>query len=875
MDHSGAMMLNTDLPPSVGCDLPDQELAANNDASLASDPDPVFCWPAPPYAVYASAVPWTDAQRCELEATTTAKPCPFCVPWTDAQRCELEGLNGVVNRCNLMSISPTAKTVSIQIENSGTAVTLAFSQFRRLTLKDPIHPQEVASTEPFADIFSYRSTVQFHIRVDQENEISGLTVGYVETDYGLFLFPPVGDQGSVERVFVPRVAYLSVTLGDQIGEMLVEQALVTPSQVEQAAQEQHALRERKLGDYLVDTAVVHADQLMLALDQQSKMPMIRVGEALTRLGNIDQEQLVLALERQKTERSVPLGQLLLNMGFVTRHDLNMALARKMGYPVVDVVQFPVEAEALKKIPMKTAQRLNIMPLLLRNNLTVVAAVDPTQRKIIEELEFLVQGRVVATLGDALQIAETIPKAYERFGLHTGADDVNLPDSSDSVADQSSASELLESMEMSDPEEETEQQIEQSDNTLVRLINTMIIEAHARGVSDIHIECQPRRAKIRIRFRKDGILTPYLELPHTYRSALVTRLKIMADLDISEHRKPQDGKINFSKFSHRHRLELRIAIVPTANGLEDVVMRLLSSSKPLPMDKLGLTKVNFEQLHDAISRPYGMVLCVGPTGSGKTTTLHSVLGFLNTPGRKIWTAEDPIEITQPELRQVQVNPKIDWTFAKALRSFLRADPDIIMVGEIRDAETAQIAIEASLTGHMVLSTLHTNSAPETVTRLVDMGMDPFNFADSLLAVVAQRLVRKFCTACRTSAPAPESYVQELLADYLHSFPDSSRPLAEDVLPLWVDEFGQQGELLRYSAPGCPQCLGTGMTGRVGLHELLRATPGIRRLIQTGARSELIQAEAFATGQFRTLRQDGILKVLSGQTSIEEVRASSNA
>ncbi|PIQ56781.1 MAG: pilus assembly protein PilB [Comamonadaceae bacterium CG12_big_fil_rev_8_21_14_0_65_59_15] len=625
---------------------------------------------------------------------------------------------------------------------------------------------------------------------------------------------------------------------------------------------------------MVDTAVVQADQLMLALDQQSKMPMIRVGEALTRLGYIDQAQLGLALERQKTERSVPLGQLLLDMGFLTRHDLNMALARKMGYPVVDVTQFPVEAEALKKISMKTAQRLNILPLLLRNNLTVVAAVDPTQRKMLEELEFLVQGRVVATLGDALQIAETIPKVYERFGLHFSADDVDVSDLSDAVADQSSASELLESMELSDTEEETEQQIEQSDNTLVRLINTMIIEAHARGVSDIHVECQPRRAKIRIRFRKDGILTPYLELPHTYRAALVARLKIMADLDISERRKPQDGKINFSKFSHRHRLELRIATVPTANGLEDVVMRLLSSSRPIAMDKLGLTPVNFEQLRDAVNRPYGMVLCVGPTGSGKTTTLHSVLGFLSTPERKIWTAEDPIEITQPELRQVQINPKIDWTFAKALRSFLRADPDIIMVGEIRDAETAQIAIEASLTGHMVLSTLHTNSAPETVTRLVDMGIDPFNFADSLLAVLGQRLVRKFCTACRTCESAPEPYVQELLADYLHSFPASLRPSAEDVLPLWIDEFGQQGELLIYSAPGCPQCLGTGMTGRVGLHELLRVTPGIRRLIQTGARSELIQAEAFASGQFRTLRQDGILKVLSGQTSIEEVRANSN-
>ena len=813
-----------------------------------------FCWPAPPYAIYSTAEPWSNPQECELE-----------------------GLNGAIRRCALVSITPAEQVAVIQIENIRNPVPMAFSQFRRLTLKKPIHPQEIISTEQFADILGYRSTVEYHLQLQDGSKFSGLTVGYVETDFGLFLFPPLGEQGSVERVFIPREAFIGMSLGDHIGQLLVEQKIVTPQQVEQAASEQHTLRSRKLGDYLVDTAVVMPDQLMLALDQQSKMPMIRVGEALTRLGYIDTDQLSLALEKQKTERSVPLGQLLVNMGFLTRRDLNTALARKMGYPVVDVTQFPIEAEALKKISMATAQRLNVMPLMARNNLTVVAAVDPTQRKMLEELEFLVQGRVIATLGDEIQIQITIREIYEKFGLHTGHLSEDLPGLSGKPDAQASSIELLESMELSSTShrEEGEKQIEQSDNTLVRLINTMIIEAHNRGVSDIHVESQPRRAKVRIRFRKDGVLSPYLELPHTYRSALVARLKIMADLDISERRKPQDGKIDFNKFVNKHRLELRIATIPTANGLEDVVMRLLASSKPIAMEKLGLTEVNFGQLRDAVSRPYGMVLCVGPTGSGKTTTLHSVLGYLNTPARKIWTAEDPIEITQPDLRQVQVNPKIDWTFAKALRSFLRADPDIIMVGEIRDAETAQIAIEASLTGHMVLSTLHTNSAAETVTRLVDMGMDPFNFADSLLAVLAQRLARKFCTACRTVERAGEQYIEELLSDYLHAFPPELRPAREDVLSQWMGQYGQQGWLNHFSAPGCSQCLGTGMSGRIGLHELMRVTPGVRRMIQTSARSEMIQVEAFQSGQFRTLRQDGIKKVLAGQTTIEEVRANSNA
>ena len=267
--------------------------------------------------------------------------------------------------------------------------------------------------------------------------------------------------------------------------------------------------------------------------------------------------------------------------------------------------------------------------------------------------------------------------------------------------------------------------------------------------------------------------------------------------------------------------------------------------------------------------------VGPTGSGKTTTLHSVLGYLNTPQRKIWTAEDPIEITQPDLRQVQVNAKIGWTFAQALRSFLRADPDVIMVGEIRDKETAQIAIEASLTGHLVLSTLHTNSAPETVTRLIDMGMDPFNFADSLLAVLAQRLVRRWCPDCRTSEVASEAFIDELLDDYLHSYAQAPRPERATVLYDWVEEFGHNGQLTRYHAPGCEKCQGTGLRGRVGIHELMTITPGLRRLIQTGARPEQLQLEGIQNGQLRTLRQDGICKVLSGHTSIEEVRANSNS
>ena len=486
-------------------------------------------------------------------------------------------------------------------------------------------------------------------------------------------------------------------------------------------------------------------------------------------------------------------------------------------------------------------------------------------------------KVVPVLAQCRDIEDTLQAAYEKIGAAIGARSGAEPDLQAIDFQLVDTDKLIETLEREGQPAGgggDDVPIEQSDNSLVRLINNMIAEAHKDGVSDIHIESYPGREKIRIRFRKDGLLRTYLELPSNYRNAMIARIKIMCDLDISEKRKPQDGKMNFAKFVAQHRIELRVATIPTSGGLEDVVMRILASAKPIPLPRIGLSAHNLAELQRVVERPYGMVLCVGPTGSGKTTTLHSALSHINVPERKIWTAEDPVEITQPGLRQVQVNPKIDWTFAKALRAFLRADPDVIMVGEIRDTETAQTAVEASLTGHLVLSTLHTNSAPETVTRLLDMGMDPFNFADSLLAVLAQRLVRRLCGECRTSRPATEEEIEELLSDYMHAFAEGDTPQArQDTLSGWISSHGRDGRLHMHHAPGCPNCDNTGFRGRAGVHELMVVSRALRRLIQTGARAEALQETALREGM-RTLRQDGIEKVWQGVTSIDEVRAISN-
>ena len=428
-----------------------------------------------------------------------------------------------------------------------------------------------------------------------------------------------------------------------------------------------------------------------------------------------------------------------------------------------------------------------------------------------------------------------------------------------MADQDLGSIIME-LGSGDADDEEQQQtpeadIDETDSGIVKLANQVIIDAYNKGCSDIHVEPYGKLSPTIIRFRIDGDCQKYLEVPAPHRSALVQRYKIMAKLDIAEKRKPQDGKIRFK--GPMGVIELRVATIPTAGGNEDVVMRILAASKPLPLEKMGFSQRNLDEFKAILSKPYGIALVVGPTGSGKTTTLHSGLGFINTVDMKIWTAEDPVEITQPGLRQVQVHPKIDFTFAVAMKAFLRADPDVIMVGEMRDHETAATGIEASLTGHMVLSTLHTNSAPETIVRLLDMDIDPFNFADALLGILAQRLIRTLCGGCKEQyAPSQEEFA-ELMQEY------------------GLDQWQKLGikyspEFKLYRPKGCPKCGNSGYKGRMGIHELLLATDEMKRMIQRKDTVEKMRKQAMLDGM-TTLLQDGIMKVIAGHTDFKQIRA----
>ncbi len=400
------------------------------------------------------------------------------------------------------------------------------------------------------------------------------------------------------------------------------------------------------------------------------------------------------------------------------------------------------------------------------------------------------------------------------------------------------------------------EIDENDSAIVRLTNQVIAEADRLGASDIHIEPYEDRKDMAVRLRIDGTCSTFMRIPAIYRRAVVSRIKVMANLDIAERRKPQDGKIRYRLAKDRE-VELRVATLPTSGQDEDVVLRLLTAKQPMPLHAMEFSPVTLQAIQAVAEKPHGIILCVGPTGSGKTTTLHAILKRINTDERKIWTAEDPIEITQDGLRQVQVHPKIGLTFATAMRAFLRADPDVIMIGEMRDKETADIAIEASLTGHLVLSTLHTNSAVETVVRLLDLGCDSFNFADAMLGVLAQRLCKRICIQCKEAYHPSREEFDELVQGYG----------AEDGPTLGIE---YHADWSLYRGRGCEVCNRTGFKGRIALHEFLRGSEEMKRLIQSRARTADILSLAMKEG-LTTLVQDGIQKVLRGETTYRQVRA----
>jgi type II secretory ATPase GspE/PulE/Tfp pilus assembly ATPase PilB-like protein len=791
------------------------------------NPDPPIEWPLPPYAVMDSAMPEPE--------------------------CEALLSDGRNIRGMLQTFHAEAGIVEIMPQFAGSPVSITFTKLKQLRLTRTIALKGGATIMLESDgIYAAPELREIKVDFRDGDKYSGKTFGMLETSHGIYLYLDNGDKRYV-RSFIPADCIKLYSLGEPIGQMLVQHLAATKEQVAAGLTRQKALRGQLLGEYLKNEAIVSPEQLESVLAKMRTQPSLKVGEALLNAGMIDQSQLDLALEKQKVNRKRALGEILVEMGVVDHATVNAILARKMGIPYVSLTQFNIEPNAIKLVPEKLASQYNLVPLCVMENRIFVAMENPLQNEALNEVRFHAKKTVEPVMASANEIQNAIQSHYGT--AHLG----------------DLASELAVALESSE-DESTEKELSESDSVLTRLVNKTILDAYQQGASDIHIETYPGRKNSAIRFRRDGQMAHYLDLPSNFRNAIVSRIKIMANLDISERRRAQDGKIDFSHFGPA-RIELRVATIPTSNGLEDVVLRLLNTGKPRPLDQISLSDGNLAQIKAMAMRPHGILLVCGPTGSGKTTTLHSVLGFLNTPERKIWTAEDPIEITQEGLRQVQTHAKIGWTFANAMRSFLRADPDVIMVGEMRDHETSQIAIEASLTGHLVLSTLHTNSAAESVVRLLELGMDPFNFADALLGVLSQRLTRALCPACKKPYTASNEEIKSLIQEYCDSYEQTGAtpPDTEGLLKSWEHRFTQDsGKFTLYSPVGCGECDNTGYKGRMGLHELLINTPKIKHLIQIRAPVPKIQEIAFEGGM-QTLKQDGIEKVLTGFTDIAMVRA----
>ncbi|QID18757.1 GspE/PulE family protein [Nitrogeniibacter mangrovi] len=603
-----------------------------------------------------------------------------------------------------------------------------------------------------------------------------------------------------------------------------------------------------------------AQTLGVAFAQRTKAPAAPRSryDLLVTEAKITREELD-AATRKARERKVPTEEVLIEDMGLGQEEIGQAVAT-----FFNVKYEPFHSDRIKPVDLlvnikrEFVEQSHWLPLEENEEGVVIMATDPEQIRASRVAHNVFPNKnIVIRATTVREFRKTVDQFFEA-SLDMGSVDDLLSDLVEDEQDSSMAEELSAA----------------ADNELVKLVNKVIVDAYKQGASDIHIEPRPGKEKTLIRFRKDGTLVPYIEVPASYRNPLVTRIKIMCDLDISERRKPQDGKIKFRKYSPLD-IELRVATLPTAGGLEDVVMRILANSEPIPLDKLGLTENNLSRLMSAITKPYGIFFVCGPTGSGKTTTLHSILGHINTPDTKIWTAEDPVEITQKGLRQVQVNRKAGLDFATMMRAFLRADPDVIMVGEMRDHETVAVGLEASLTGHLVFSTLHTNSAPESIVRLLDMGMDPFNFADALLGVLAQRLAKRLCPKCKAAYHPDVAEMSNLLDEYCLDL-QMTTPFKEDadaarkaVAKQWQTTYAdKQGQFTFYKPVGCDDCT-KGYRGRVGLHELMLGTDDTKKRIQERARVAELLALALEEGM-RTLRQDGIEKVLAGITDMAQVR-----
>ncbi len=602
----------------------------------------------------------------------------------------------------------------------------------------------------------------------------------------------------------------------------------------------------------------------------------KIGEILQKANLITNDQLQQALQEQK-RTGERLGSLLVKMGFLAEDEILSCLSKQFGVPAIDLETFQIESSVLETIPIQTAKKYTVIPISRVGGTLTLAMADPSDIFAIEDIKFMTNFNIEPVVASERAILIAIDEQYSKRSKKrtTGApketeektvSSIDYKDFSikEDDLDEASIDDRIEAptvdindfeemvkgavdqIEVVEDEEEDINPLEAENAPVIKLVNGILLNAVKKKVSDIHIE--PYEKAYRVRYRLDGALHQVMGLPLSLKNAITSRVKIMSQLDIAEKRLPQDGRIKL-KIGKRKDMDYRVSVLPTLFG-EKIVMRLLDKSNlQLDMTKLGFESESLERFREAIQSPFGMVLVTGPTGSGKTTTLYSALSSLNTPDINIMTAEDPVEFNLMGINQVQMHDDIGLNFAAALRSFLRQDPDVILVGEIRDFETAEIGIKAALTGHLVLSTLHTNDAPSTISRLINMGVEPFLVSSSVLLIVAQRLLRRLCE-CKQPKKIPEEIPYDVLIRA--GYPEEE---AHQMTQLWAPK-------------GCPKCNNRGYKGRVALYEVMKMTANLREMVLQGASTDELRNKAEEDGML-TLRRSGLIKARDGMTSLEEV------